>query len=259
MGVRTMVVKLLEMYGDEMATRVHARSPYGLTALDHAARDGHMDNVRVLVPIHPSPAAPFSHIHYLSKALIQGIENIEITQSLIAAGADVNFLLLAAKAAPNSHDRAIPIFLAIHLSNLPTVRALIDAGADIHIRDSECHHVLRCCRNIELLRFFLERGVDPNNAYPGGSTTLHFFCAERGTNDEQFVELLCQFGAAPERANGDGKTAVDVAMDCRIPKFVRALEPFVRDPGRKARIAEWLEEQKQQKRLKPSVEADNLA
>ncbi|KAJ7837336.1 ankyrin repeat-containing domain protein [Mycena olivaceomarginata] len=259
----------------------HAQASPGLTALDHAARDGHVDIVRVLAPIHPSPAAPFSHIYYLSKALIQGIENIEITQSLIAAGADVNFvpetcipplyhavyvndlasvrLLLAAGAAPNGHDRAIPLFWAIYRSNLPMVRALIDAGADIHIRDSERHHVLSCCRNIELLRFFLERGVDPNNAYPDGSTTLHFFCADRDTNDERFVELLCQFGAAPERANGDGKTAVDVAIDCRIPKFVRALEPFVQDPGRKARIAEWLEEQKQQKRLKPSVQADNLA
>jgi ankyrin repeat protein len=255
MGLCAMVVKLLEMHGDEMATRVHARagpSP-GLTALDHAARDGHVDIVRVLAPIHPSPAAPFSHIYYLSKALIQGIENIEITQSLIAAGADVNFvpetcipplyhavyvndlasvrLLLAAGAAPNGHDRAIPLFWAIYRSNMPMVRALIDAGADIHIRDSERHHVLSCCRNIELLRFFLERGVDPNNAYPDGSTTLHFFCADRDTNDERFVELLCQFGAAPERANGDGKTAVDVAIDCRIPKFVRALEPFVQDPG----------------------------
>ncbi|KAJ7361112.1 ankyrin repeat-containing domain protein [Mycena albidolilacea] len=167
-------------------------------------------------------------------------------------------LLLSAGAAPNGHGDAIPLFEAVYRSNLPMVRMLVDAGADIHIRNSELDHVLSWSTTVELLRFFLERGVDPYTADSGGCTALHFVCATGGTYDERFVELLCQFGAVPERINGDRKTAVDLVMDNLFPKFVRALEPFVRDPDRKARIAEWWEVQKQRKQPKPSVQVDNL-
>jgi ankyrin repeat protein len=49
-GLRVTVVKLLEMYGEEMAARVHARRGRR-TALDYAAHRGDMDIVRILAPI----------------------------------------------------------------------------------------------------------------------------------------------------------------------------------------------------------------
>ncbi|KAF8204217.1 ankyrin repeat-containing domain protein [Mycena galopus ATCC 62051] len=242
--------------------------------------------IRLLAPIPPPstavrnpPPAALSRRYYLSTALITAVvwsENTETSQSLILEGADVNFLddnlagaaplyyaaatrklelvrfLLASGADPNMHnnDTSIPVFAAVRGKNMAIVQALVDGGADIHVRDCELRNVLAHCTSIKLLRFFLERGVDPNNEDEVGGTALHTVCgADHADYEKNFVRLLCEFGAAPDKPNQNGETAVDLAMNNGLTEVVDLLELSVRNPGQRARIAEWWEERKRMMEL----------
>ncbi|KAF8215743.1 ankyrin repeat-containing domain protein [Mycena galopus ATCC 62051] len=273
MGLRAMVVKLLEIYGEEATARVHARTASFETALDLATRYGHIDVVRLLAPVQ-SPTAQLSHQHYLTSALFEAMvyavnaAATEICRYLISEGADVNFLgknivggtplsyaaeannlelvqfLLASDADPNLHGHHglfIPLFIAVRAQNMAMVQALVDGGADIHVQDHQRHNVLPLCRSIELLRFFLERGVDPNAEDDKGYTPL--LIVYMNTHDTELakasVKLLLNFGAAVDKTNLSEQTPVDVAMQCGLSGIVEIMEPLVRDPNLQARITKW--------------------
>lgn len=185
------------MHGEDMLTTVQAR--IGLpnsTALDYAAHYGHVNVVRLLAPIHPP--APFSHTQYLSLALVEAVvgKNTDISEYVISRGADVNFwadnaifsmvhyavlsydlavvqLLLAHGSDPNGRSQSLPLFVAVSTRSMDIVETLVQAGADIHALDADGCNVLGHCRSVEFLRFFLERGVDPDKDHLDGSTALH--------------------------------------------------------------------------------------
>jgi ankyrin repeat protein len=196
-------------------------------------------------------------------------KNVEISAYLISEGADVNFmgiftplycavaantpalvqLLLASGAHPDGHTKAscpfIPLCIAAHLGYLDIAQVLVEGSADIHMRGPRPKNMLLECTNIELLRFFLERGVDPNNEDRDGNTTLHTVCgkwhAEYGT---AFIELLCQFGAVPDKTNSILRTTVDFALTNGLPHIVEIVEPYVQTPALQARISRWWERRK---------------
>ncbi|KAF7338676.1 Ankyrin-3-like protein [Mycena venus] len=275
MGLRDMVVKLLGMYGEEMRSMVHARQSHKrTTALDLAAHYGHLEIVRLLVPISPpsgvdngvSPPPVSDTLEarklYLSVALGNSAKagNIEISEYLISEGADVNFvfasrsndtplyyaagsknlglvqLLLASGGDPNL---CFALFNAARSRKMDIVQALVDGGADIHVHDHDLHNVLRYCGNAELLRFFLERGVDPNLEDRFEETPLHHACKK--TNAEvakAFVELLLQFGARTvEKVSRRGSIPVGIALSMGHSEIVEVLEPLVQNPDLKIRIA----------------------
>lgn len=268
MGLRTMVAKLLDLYGGGMMARVHARNKDNRTPLGDAVFFGRMDVVQLLAPIRPPPATPPPPVllnkDYLGPALLQAAASnrTEMAVYLISEGADVNILdgsctplyyslaknlrlaqiLLAAGADPNLHkrDAFIPLFTAVRSKNLLIMQALVDGGADIHVRDSADRNVFFHQMSIELFRFFLVRGVDPNQRDYAGNTALHRVCGkEHAAYEKGSVELLCQFGAVPDKPNDDGKTAVGLAMENRLSDIVKILEPFVQNPDLQAKIAEW--------------------
>jgi hypothetical protein len=90
LGFRTMVVKLLGMYGEEMVYRRRHMSCQ--TALGCAAQHGHIEIVHLLTSV-PTPSPIFSRSLYLGDALINAVQagNAEISEYLISVGADVNF------------------------------------------------------------------------------------------------------------------------------------------------------------------------
>ncbi|KAJ6578779.1 ankyrin repeat-containing domain protein [Mycena vulgaris] len=238
MGLQVMVMKLLGMYGEEMATRVHTRMYY--TALDYAARSRHMGIVRVLAPI-PIPGSSdrtgVLYEQYLSRALITSAQagSVKISQYLISQGAAINFL--------DDGFGGTPLYCAARTGNLEI--ALLDAGADIHVKDCYSRSVLHNV-GVELLRFFLERGVDPNLKNTFGRTPAHDACDMINAEiAKASVELLLQFGAGPvDEANQRGVAVVDLAMRSRHTEIVKILEPLVQNPNLQAKIAKWWEERK---------------
>ncbi|KAF8204143.1 ankyrin repeat-containing domain protein [Mycena galopus ATCC 62051] len=258
MGLRGMVVKLLGMYGERMTTTRQGSTRQ--TPLDYAAHFGHMEIVKLLAPIPPPTSQSDLYAQYLGVALHEAVVqagNVEISRYLISAGADVNFcdhghdfmsspplsyavgaknlglvqLLLASGADPNLHnnDSTIPLFTAVRTENMAIVQALVDAGADIHVQNAGLFNVISYCGSIEFIHFFLERGVDPNSEDTTGYTALHDACMEWRRPDfaRASVELLCQFGAAPDKTNLDGKTPLDLAMSYGLSDVVAILEPLV--------------------------------
>ncbi|KAJ6481856.1 ankyrin repeat-containing domain protein [Mycena sanguinolenta] len=153
-------------------------------------------------------------------------------QVLLAAGADPNL---------GTGHGTVPLFRA---RSIPAAQALLDAGARIHATDNAGRNALmyRALQYAEVLRFLLERGVDPNHTDNKGRTPLHYACEVAVV---AATELLLQFGAtAAEKADRDGATPVDLAMQRGRIEAVRLLEPLIQDPALKAKIAEWLEEKR---------------
>ncbi|KAF7366418.1 Non-specific serine/threonine protein kinase [Mycena sanguinolenta] len=209
-----------------------------------------------------------AHKQYLSQALVKSAfpgplgEKIAICEYLLSEGADVNTLdggrasslgyatvhdylatmqvLLAAGADPNlSHRDTVPLFVA---SNVPAAQALLDAGAHIHATDNVGRNALshRALQSTELLRFLLERGVDPNHVDDTGWTPLHYACAEAGVGT---IKLLLQFGATTaEKADRTRMMPVDLAMQRGLIEVVKLFEPLIQDPALKAKVAKWLKE-----------------
>ncbi|KAJ7819950.1 ankyrin repeat-containing domain protein, partial [Mycena olivaceomarginata] len=277
LGLRDMVVKLLGMCGEEMVREemVHKRAggrPGG-TALDYAARNNHLEIVKLLAPIPvPGSSTPIE-AQYLNIALLAAVQgsNVEISEYLVSEGADVNFLdpweggtplscaaetnnlslvqfLISAGADPNLHQSntsTIPLFSATFTHNLEIVQALVAAGADIHIQSAKQRNVLVCCETVELLRFFLERGVDPSLEDRGGDTPLHLICARAIAEFAvAAVELLLRFGAAVtvEKPGRRGLTPVDIAITRGNTEVLELFEPLVQDPDLKRKIAaRWKE------------------
>ncbi|KAF7347333.1 Ankyrin repeat protein [Mycena venus] len=286
MGLRDMVVKLLGRYGTEMSAKAHTRlgSTRNATPLDFAARSCYLDQrepevVRLLARIPtpsswPSGVEVETHTQYLSCALIQSMkaEKMETSAYLVSEGADVNFcderfsshnplyyaagknlemveFLLASGADPNLPDHKG--FTALfHATDVDVAQALLAAGANIHARNHRSRNVLAyCMAKAELFRFFLERGVDPNEVDYRGDTPLHRACRKHDVRKARpFVDLLLQFGAATtvEKASNfvltQPRTPVDVAILRGHSEIVEIFEPFVRDPTLKAKIAKFQRE-----------------
>ncbi|KAF7366421.1 ANK-REP-REGION domain-containing protein [Mycena sanguinolenta] len=252
----------------------------GRSALDYAVSEGHVETVRLLAPkvaVFSSLTAAglpipddLVHLHkqYLSKALLKSVSraaDIAICECLLSEGADVNTLdtgyrclsplgyatrnddlatmqlLLGAGADPNLGDRqgVVPLFRA---GSVPAAQALLDAGARLDATDNMWRNALMhgALQRTKLLRFLLERGVDPNQADDKGNTPLHYACWEPGV---AAIELLLQFGATTvEKTDRTEVSPTKLAMAKIKVDAVRLLEPLVRDPSLKEKIVRWLEE-----------------
>ncbi|KAJ6520423.1 ankyrin repeat-containing domain protein [Mycena sanguinolenta] len=277
-GLRAMVVKLLDMYGEGMMARVHAcTARTNGTALDGAAYHGKMEVVRLLAPIPmPSPDVYYNLLswvsalvetreEYLGRALLQSTNagNLEISEYLLQEGADVNFcqgsytplfyavyskklgllkFLLASGADPNltGSGEIVPLFSAAMGRSMELIEALLAGGAEIHAQNSCSCNALAYAKDTTMFRFFLERGVDPNHRDASGRTSLHHACCLPMADRESATELLVQYGAAIiEGADDYRHTPVDLAMKKDIPQIVRMLELLVHDPRLKKKITKW--------------------
>ncbi|KAF7337657.1 ANK-REP-REGION domain-containing protein [Mycena sanguinolenta] len=274
-GLQPMVGKLLEMYGEEKMAKMYARKESNLrTALDYAVFHEHLEIVKLLAQIpvassvHHGVHAPLGadgsrHVQYLSIALACAARaaNLKMCEILISEGANINFLdadfydctvlcfasatqnlelvhsLLKSGADPNlSGEFSRSLLTAVQSNKLGIIQALLAAGAVVN-----GYELLSYTRSLELFRLFLECGADPNYEDILGGTPLHYICYD-DANGRACAELLLQFGAKVEKANRDGHTPVDFAMNENKPGIVKVLEPFVQDPVLKMKIAAWLEE-----------------
>ncbi|KAJ6512720.1 ankyrin repeat-containing domain protein [Mycena sanguinolenta] len=266
MGHQLIVSKLLGLYGEEMLTRVYARDGDTWSALDCAVYKGHTEIVRLLAcpPVPGELIQLEAHKQYISRALLgfPRKADIAICEYLILQGADVNIrdidhctplsyatinddlalmqLLLAAGADPNRRTGYgdLPLFSVV---SIPAAEVLLGAGgANIHATGMLARNALAYVsfKHVPLLRFFLERGVDPNHEDEMGETPLHHACKGAGAEE---IELLLQFGAVTvEKADRYGVTPVFLALQTGKVEVVELLSPLVENPSLKSNIAMWL-------------------
>jgi ankyrin repeat protein len=119
---------------------------------------------------------------------------------------------------------------------------LLSAGANIHAQDAGSRNVLPTFMiEIEMLRFFLERGVDPNHIDDNGETPLHHACNEDPSEiANASIKFLLDFGATTvETADRSGSTPVDNAIFMDNLEVVKILAPLVENPQLQRKIAKW--------------------
>ncbi|KAJ7242550.1 ankyrin repeat-containing domain protein [Mycena haematopus] len=210
-------------------------------ALDSGADSGviMMDIAQLIAP-HPISLSGASitsptietRERYLSIALRESAKyrHFEISQHLISKGADVNFLdnrfhfstplfyavgsqslelvqlLLASGADPNRSGNTgiVPLFHAATFRSVDIAQALLAAGANLDAQDNRSRNVLFCdIEDIEMFRFLLECGADPNYRDRFGHTPLHHISYRPTELRKPFVELLLQFGAVMTKETDD--------------------------------------------------------
>ena len=145
-----------------------------------------------------------------------GSRNLELVAWLLDAGAgiqDGDTLNHAAQ------DRAFDV-----------LDLLVERGVDLNDQRGTEHHggytPLGCCmhgRSVHGARWFLEKGVDPNDIGSAeGETALH--AAVRYGCRVEMLKMLVDFGAKVNARDGRGRTALAVGREQKRKKQVEYLE-----------------------------------
>ena len=221
----------------------------GDSALITAARNGDLQAVRALIARRADVNEPARDG---STALLLAVDNshLEMTRALLAAGAAVNrpnnfgvtpllqasrtgdlpliTALLKAGANPRlAHpDGETPVMAAARAGRTDAVVTLVEAGADVNAATADLETALMWAAaegHSDVVRALLSAKADPNRKgrvttiadrknsdHPTGGFTALMYAARNG--HEPTVRALVAGGADPKLTNGDGVTAMAVAI-----------------------------------------------
>lgn len=103
-----------------------------------------------------------------------------------------------------------PLVLASYLDNAAATKLIVDAGADLDAQGMTGTALMGVCfkGHLELARYLLEAGADPNIRHANGSTALIFAAM---FNQEAIIDLLLEKGADIAVKDANGLTAADHA------------------------------------------------
>jgi len=190
-----------------------ARDPMGNTALIIAVNSGHAALADLLFDAGVEPglheAAAIGDSHRVRAALERDPSQLDT----------------------DSPEGFTPLALAAHFGHLEVMRQLIDRGADLnrvathHLAVTPLHAAL-FGRQVDAALLLIERGADVTRARGGsgwkraGWTALHYAA---GMGFSTLVQPLLDRGADPTRADEEGKTPIDVAIDANHPDIVDVL------------------------------------
>jgi len=172
--------------------------------------------------------------------------SIESAQILLRAGANVNHV---------DGFRESPLRTAIRLNNLEMAKLLLASGADVHQRIDDSDSVgeqrgntilmvtiwwYEISKDIQAVELLLSHGANPNDAndleydeYCDATTkgkcswrgyTVLTYAARYGWY--RVVLLLLRYGADSSVPRGDGKTALDLAIEHRHPATAKLLRDY---------------------------------
>ncbi|HGY4723576.1 TPA: ankyrin repeat domain-containing protein, partial [Citrobacter amalonaticus] len=146
------------------------------------------------------------------------IGNLELVQSLTAAGACVNL--------PDSHG-ALPLMMAADRGHLQIVKFLIKHGAYINLKDSGgdtalsivCHRRKNTRKSI--IENVIDAGGDVNTCNEQGKWVFNILLSNKPLADE--VLLFINAGVDINCVNRDGTTALSVSADFNRLDIIRVL------------------------------------
>ena len=185
---------------------------YGETALMAALRAGHTDTVARLLALgaDTDPQQESGRFTALIYASILGDQ--EVTEQLLAAGADVNY---------RGGNGWNALGWAVVEGNVNVVEQLIAAGADVNVK-SEDYNLEQTALMLasqeysdtkpkpqpRIVSLLLAAGADPNAQDSGGRSALWLATQDGYT---EIVRLLLSAGADATLADDNGNTPLDIA------------------------------------------------
>jgi len=138
------------------------------------------------------------------------IENDEMVQILLDAGADVN---------ASTVTQETPIMYSTKKS---IIQMLTKAGANLNHTDcygETClHYCFRDWHSLYALKYFLEQGANPNATNPEGQTPLHLIFEHLNDEVTRAAKLLIRAGADVDAVDDESQTPLHLAIPSYYPK-----------------------------------------
>lgn len=182
---------------------VDSRDSWGDTALMYAARSNENSEVVTLLA---KAGADLEAVDIWNRnALALAVDNLQVAEALVEAGADVNNVLVSGRPA---------LVWALESGNAGLVDGLLAAGAKVDARDVQGRSAFMVAveqRDETMARKLVEKGADVNARDDWGRSAL-MGAAWRGDLDA--VKLLVEEGKADvTQEDVFGRTATDYARD----------------------------------------------
>ncbi len=163
-----------------------------------------MAAVREFLQAGASPQAPGGANSVSALHIAVSLGNVEVAQSLIAAGADVNL---------QDSTGLTPMMLAAHQGNIELVQSLLRAGGDVDLQDFSGTTALMLAQgHREVVETLLRAGANVNAKTESGMTAL-MFASDSGNID--CVRQCLAAGADIHERDNRGWSAIEFARHRR--------------------------------------------